>query len=321
MKTLHAALAVAASCALAPAAYGQSYPARPVHVIIPITAGTATDIVGRVVTQKLSDFWGRQVVVENRAGAGTSIGTAAVAKAAPDGYTLLINSSAHTVNPAIYAKLPYDTLRDFIDVAPLVGAPNVLVVNPSSNIRTVADFIAAAKARPGEINVGSAGVGTGTHLNLEKFKLMAGINVTHIPYKGTPEVVSDIMGDRVTSYFAPIAAAITLIQGGKLRAVAVSSARRSSQLPDVPTIAESGVPGFDFTLWFGLWVPAGTPADIVNKLAADTARALAQSDVREQLAKLGNDPMSMTPAQFSQYVRSEIEDSMRIVKAAGIEPQ
>ena len=319
MKIVYAALV--ASCALAPAAHAQDYPTRAVHVIIPITAGTATDIVGRLVVQKLSEFWGRQGVVENRAGAGTSIGTAAVAKAAADGYTLLVNSSAHAVNPAIYAKLPYDTLKDFINVAPLAGAPNVLVVNPSSSIKSVADFIAAAKARPGQINFASAGIGTGTHLNLEKFKLMAGINLMHIPYKGTPEVVSDIIGDRVTSYFAPIAAAISLIQGGKLRAVAVSSARRSSLLPDVPTIAESGVPGFDFTLWFGLWAPTGTPADIVDKLARDTARALAQNDVREQLAKLGNDPMSMTPAQFSQFVRSEIDDSVRIVKAAGIEPQ
>jgi tripartite-type tricarboxylate transporter receptor subunit TctC len=197
----------------------------------------------------------------------------------------------------------------------------VLVVSPASSIKSVADLIAEAKAKPGQINFGSAGVGTGTHLNLEKFKLATGIDVTHIPYKGTPEVVTDIIGGRTTSYFAPISAAISLIQGEKLRALAVSTARRSSLLPNVPTVAEGGVPGFEFMLWFGLWGPAGTPAGVVDKIYKDTTRALASADVREQFIKLGSEPINMSPAEFSKFVRREIDDNARIIKAAGIKAQ
>jgi tripartite-type tricarboxylate transporter receptor subunit TctC len=297
--------------------FAQGYPSKPVHVIIGFTAGTATDIIARILSQKLAEFWGQSVVAENRAGAGSSIAAAAVAKSAPDGYVLLFNSSAQTINPALYAKLPYDS-KDFVDIAAVAAQPNVLVVSPASSIRSVADLIAEAKAKPGQINFGSAGVGTGTHLNMEKFKLMTGIDVTHIPYKGTPEVVTDIIGGRTTAYFAPISAAISLIQGGKLRALAVSTAKRASQLPNVPTVAEAGVPGFEFSLWFGLWAPAGTPTDVVDKISKDTMRALARADVREQFAKLGSEPLSMTPAEFSQYVRKETEDNARVVKAAGI---
>jgi tripartite-type tricarboxylate transporter receptor subunit TctC len=307
--------------ALPGAAWAQAYPAKPVHVIISFPPGSSTDIVGRVVAQKLSEFWGQPVLAENRGGAGGSIGTAAVAKAAPDGYTLLIDSSAHAVTPAIYAKLPYDTLKDFIDIAPLAGQPNVLVAGPGSPTKSVADLIAEAKANPGKINFASAGIGSGTHLNLEKFKLVTGADVTHIPYKGTQEVITDLLGGRVDYYFAPISAALSNIRDGKLRAIAVSSARRSSSLPEVPTVAESGVPGFEFTLWFGVWGPAGMPADVVDRISKDVNRSLADPGVRERLAKLGNDTMSMTPPEFSQFVRREIEDYARIIKAAGIKPQ
>lgn len=302
-------------------AFAQDYPNKPVHVTITFPPGTATDIVGRVVCQKLSEFWGQPVVVENRGGAGGAIGTAIVAKAAPDGYALLINSSAHAVNPAMYAKLPYDTLKDFVEIASLAGQPNVLVVPPSSPVKSVADLIAAAKAKPGAINFASAGVGSGTHLNLEKFKLATGTDVTHIPYKGSPEVFGDLLTGRVDYYFAPISAAMSVVRSGKLRPVAVSTARRSSQLPDVPTIAESGVPGFEFTLWFGLWAPAGTSAAVVEKINKDVNRALADPGVSGQLAKLGNDTMSMTPAEFSKFVRREIDDYAKVIKAAGIKPQ
>jgi tripartite-type tricarboxylate transporter receptor subunit TctC len=300
-NTIRVVTAVLAASALQ--AFAQGYPSKPVHVVVNLPPGTATDIVGRVVGQKLSEFWGQPVVTENRAGAGGSIGSAVVAKAAPDGYTLLVNSSAHAVNPAIYAKLPYDTLKDFVDIAPIAGQPNVLVVNPASPVKSVADLIADAKAKPDAINFASAGVGTGTHLNLEKFTLATGINVTHIAYKGTPEVLTDLLGGRVDYYFAPISAAISAVRSGKLRPLAVSTAKRSSQLPEVPTVAESGVPGFEFTLWFGLWGPAGIPANVVDKINRDVSRAVASPDVREQLAKLGNDTMSMTPAEFGQFVR------------------
>ena len=299
----------------------QAFPTKPVRVVISFPAGSATDVIGRVVTQKLSDIWGHSVVADNRGGAGGSIGANVVAKATPDGYTLLINSSAHTVNPSLYAHLPYDTLKDFVEVAPLAATPNVLVVNPSSPIKTLAEFIAEAKAKPGQINFASAGVGSGTHLNLEKFKLIAHIDVTHVPYKGTPEVVTDIIGGRVGAYFAPVSATLAFIQSGKLRAIAVSSIKRSSQLPNVPTMAESGVPGFDFALWFGMWAPARTPSAIVDKISSDTARALASPDVRDQLGKLSMDAMNMTRKEFSAYVRKEIEDNAKIMRAAGIKPQ
>jgi tripartite-type tricarboxylate transporter receptor subunit TctC len=311
----------ALTLALPGAVCAQAYPAKPVHVIISFPPGSSTDIVGRIVTQKLSEYWGQPVPTENRGGAGGTIAAAAVAKAAPDGYTLLIDSSAHSVSPAIYAKLPYDTLKDFVDIAPLAGQPNVLVALPGSKTKSVADLVTDAKANPGKINFASAGIGSGTHLNLEKFKLVTGADVTHIPYKGTQEVITDLLGGRVDYYFAPISAALSNIREGKLRAVAVSSARRSGSLPEVPTVAESGVPGFEFTLWFGVWGPAGMPADVVDKISRDVNRALADPGVRERLAKLGNDTMIMTPAQFSQFVRREVDDYARVTKAAGIKPQ
>jgi tripartite-type tricarboxylate transporter receptor subunit TctC len=244
-----------------------------------------------------------------------------VAKAPADGYMLLIDSSAHAATPSMYASLPYDTLKDFVDIASIAGQPNVLVVPPNAPVKSVAELIAAAKAKPGTINFASAGVGSGTHLNLEKFKLATGVNVTHIPYKGTQEVLTDLLGGRVDYYFAPISAAMSAIKNGKLRPLAVSTAKRSSALPDVPTVAESGAPGFEFTLWFGIWGPAGMPPAIVDKINKDVNRALAEPGVREQLAKLGNDTMSMTPAEFSKFVRTEVEDYAKIIKAAGIKPQ
>lgn len=308
-------------CALPGAVWAQAYPSKAVHMIISFPPGSATDIVGRVVAQKLSEYWGQPVLAENRGGAGGTIAAGIVAKAAPDGYTLLIDSSGHAASPAMYAKLSYDTLKDFVDIAPFAGQPNVLVALPSSKTKTVADLLAEAKANPGKINFASAGIGSGTHLNLEKFKLVTGVDVTHIPYKGTQEVVTDLLGGRVEYYFGPISAVLSNINDGKLRAIAVSSAKRSSSLPNVPTIAESGVPGFEFTLWFGLWGPAGVPANIVDKISKDVNRALADPGVRERLAKLGNDPMDMTPAQFTQFVHQEVADYARVIKAAGIKPQ
>ena len=313
---------VAAATALIAGTVGaQDYPVRPVRMLIGFTPGTATDIVARVLGQKLGDGWGQNVVAENRPGAGSTIAAGIVAKASPDGYTLLFNSSAQAVNPALYAKLPYDTLKDFTPIAPVAEQPNVLVVGLSSPVKTVAELVALAKAKPGQLNYGSAGTGTGTHLNLEKFKVAAGINVTHIPYKGTPEVATDLIGGRIDGYFAPIAAALPFVNGGKLRAVAVSTGKRSNQLPSVPTTTEAGVPNAEFALWFGVWGPAGMPPKLVDKLSKDIAKALGAPDVREQLAKLGSDALIMTPPEFDKFVRREIDDYVRIVKAAGIKPQ
>jgi tripartite-type tricarboxylate transporter receptor subunit TctC len=310
------ALALVASHAAA-----QGYPSKPVHVIISFTAGSATDIVGRVVSAKLAEYWGQPVVPENRAGAGGSIGSALVAKAAPDGYTLLINSNAHSVNPATYAKLPYDTAKDFVDIVPLSMAPNVLVVPVASPHKSLMDLVGHAKAKPGAINFGHAGVGSGTHLNTEKLIAAADIKVTQVPFKGTPEVVQALFSNSVDCYWAPISAGMAHIKSGKLRALAVSSSKRSPALPEVPTTGEAGVRGADAPLWFGVWGPAGVPADIVGKINADARKALADPGVKEKLANLGNDAMDMSPQEFARFVRSEIDDYQRVVRAAGIKPQ
>ena len=301
--------------------FAQDYPVRPVRAIIAFPPGSATDIIGRVIVAKVSELWGQQVVADNRGGAGGSIASALAAKSTPDGYTLIINSGAHAVNPSYYAKLPYDTLKDFIDIMPLVGQPNVLVVNPGSKLKTLGDFLAEAKANPGKINFAFAGLGSGTHLNSEKFKLDARIDFTLVSYKGSGEAIVDVMGGRVDTYFAPVSAGLPYIQSGKLRALAVTSAKRSSQLPSVPTMAEAGVPGFEFILWFGLWGPTGIPAPVVDTIRKGFTSALADPGVREKLATLGNDVIIMTPVEFSKFVRREVADTARIFKAAGIKPQ
>ena len=301
--------------------HAQNYPTKPVRLIIAFTPGSSTDIIGRAVAAKLQEMWGQPVVAENRTGAGGSIGSAAVLREAPDGYTLLANSSAHVANPSIYKTLPYDTLKDFANIAPLAGGPNVLIVSPQTGWKSFADFVAAAKAKPGQLNFSSAGVGSGTHFNLEKLKLMAGIDVAHVPYKGTPEAIGDTIAGRVCCYWAPINAALPHVRGGKALALGVSSAQRSSLLPDVPTIAEQGVPGFDYTLWVGLWGQAAMPAELVNKINADVNKALASSDLADRLTKLGTIPMKMSSAGFAQFVRKEVEDTAKVLKAAGIQPQ
>jgi tripartite-type tricarboxylate transporter receptor subunit TctC len=310
------ALSIASSLALA-----QSYPNKPVHVIVSFTAGSATDILARTYGQKLSEMWGQPVVVENRPGAGGTIGEAVVAKSPPDGYTLLVNSAAQAYNPSIYQTLSFDTVKDFVDVAALGGQPNVLVVAPSLGVKTLAELIALAKQKPGQLNFASAGTGSGTHINGEKFKLAAGIDVVHVPYKGTPEALNDTIAGRVTYYFSPISAALQFVKEGKLVALAVSTSKRSSVLPNVPTVAESGLPGFDYSLWVGLFAPAGTPPDVVDKIARDV-RATAQSpDVKERFATLGAEPMPMTPGEFTKFVQTEIEESAKVIKAAGIKAQ
>jgi tripartite-type tricarboxylate transporter receptor subunit TctC len=302
-------------------AAAQPYPNKPVRVIISFTPASATDIVGRIVMQKVSEFWGQPVVPENRSGAGGSIGSAVVAQAAPDGYTLLINSNAHSVNPAIFAKLPYETTRDFTDIVPLAMQPNVLVVNAGAPYKTLMDLVNAAKAKPGSINWGHAGIGSGTHLNTEKVVNAADIKVTQVPFKGTPEVVQAMFSGSVDCYWVPISAGLSHIRNGKLRPLAVSSGKRNPTLPDVPTTGEAGVRGADAPLWFGVWGPAGVPAEVVSKINADVRRALADPIVKERLMNLGNDPMDMSSQEFTRFVRSEIEDYQRVVRAAGIKPQ
>ena len=316
VRTLAAALA---ACALPGVA--QDFPHKPVRMIISFTPGSATDIVGRIVSAKLAEYWGQPVVPENRSGAGGAIGSAVVAKAAPDGYTLLINSSAHSVNPAIFANLPYDTVKDFTDIAALAIQPNVLVVAADSPYKTLADLLAYARANPGKLNFGHAGVGSGTHLNTEKLLAQAGITATVVPFKGTPEVVAAILSGSVDCYWVPISAGLSMIRGGKLRPLAMSTAKRNPQLPDLPTTAEAGVKGAETALWFGLWGPPGMSRDLVAKISADVRKAVADPGVREKLLNLGNDTLDMSPAEFSAFIREEIDVNKRILTAAGVKPQ
>jgi tripartite-type tricarboxylate transporter receptor subunit TctC len=321
MKLARVAASAALSIAWAAAAMGQAYPNKPVHIVVPFTPGSATDILARTYGQKLSEMWSQPVVIENRPGAGGTIGAAVVAKAPPDGYMLLVHSAAQSYNPSIYANLPYDTVKDFIDIAALGGQPNVLVVAPSSGVKSVAELIALAKQKPGQLNFASAGTGSGTHLNGEKFKLAAGIDVVHIPYKGTPEALTDTMAGRVTYFFSPISAALPFVRDGKLVALAVSTNKRSSALPNVPTVAESGLPGFDYTLWVGLFAPAGTPPEVIDKIARDVRSTAQSADVKERFATLGAEAMLMTPPEFKQFVETEITESGKVIKAAGIKVQ
>ena len=305
---------------LAGASHAQ-YPSKPVKVIVSFTAGSSTDIVGRIVMQKVSEAWGQAVVIENRGGAGGSIAANAVAKSPADGYTLLIDSGAHAVTPSIYATLPYDTLKDFIDVVPLAIQPNVLLVPAASPHKNVMDLVNFAKANPGKLNFASAGTGSGTHLNLEKFVAAANIKVTHIPFKGTPEVLSALLANAVDAYWGPISASMGSLSGGKMRALAVSTAKRSPVLPDVPTTGEAGVPGADAPLWFGIFAPAGTPPDVVARISADVRKALASPDVRQKLVAGGNDVMDMSPDQFAKFVREELDSYGKVIRGAGIKPQ
>jgi tripartite-type tricarboxylate transporter receptor subunit TctC len=320
MKILTRIVAVALAV-IAVQASAQNYPTRPVRVIIAFPPGSATDIIGRVISSKVSELWGQQAVPDNRGGAGGSIASAIVAKANPDGYTLLINSNAHVVNPSFYAKLPYDTLKDFTDIMPLVAQPNILVVTPGSKIKSVSEFISEAKANPGKINIAFAGPGSGTHLNTEKFQYDAKIKYTLVAYKGSGEIFPDLLSGRVESYFAPISAALPYIQAGKLRPLGTTSAKRSGQLPNVPTIAESGVPNFEFSLWFGLWGPAGIPEPALARIRKEFGAALADNAVRGKLSELGNEVMVMSPAAFRKMIQQQIGDTAKIFKAAGIQPQ
>ncbi len=309
---------VAASLLVAGSALAQSYPSKPIHVVVPFTAGSTTDIIARAVTDKLAASLGQPVVVDNKPGAGGTLGAAAVAKAEPDGHTILIHSSSHTVNPATYDNLSFDTQRDFAGVMPIASLPNVLIVSPAKNYKSVQELVAAAKAKPGTLNYASAGAGSATHLNAEKFRIGAGIEAVHIPFKGSPEAINEVMGGRVDYYFAPVAPVVQLIKEKKVAALAVGSPKRSSILPDVPTTAEAGVPDSEYSFWIGMLVPAKTPKPIVERLYREMQAALAAPDVKERLAKVGAEPMPMTSDQFDVYIRNEISANTALVKKANI---
>jgi tripartite-type tricarboxylate transporter receptor subunit TctC len=299
----------------------QDYPSKPVRMIEPFGAGGGPDLLARAISPKLSELWGQPVTVENHPGAGSTAAPALVAKAPADGYTLLVTTSAQAYSTALLKNLPYDSLKDFIPVAPLTSQPYVLVAGKSTGITTIGELIAAAKAKPGELKFGSAGLGTGTHLGAEKFNLEAAIKAVHVPGDTMPQAIADTVAGRTTYLIAPISYAIGDIRAGKLRALGVTTKSRSHLLPEVPTIAEAGVPGFNFPIWYGVWVPAGTPAGVVDKLAKDIARVMAAPELRAWLEEHGADWLSMAQPEFASFVVSESETAARIAKAAGIKLQ
>jgi len=320
MKHLKSLLAAAVVVTATLPASAQTWPTRPIRAVVPFTAGSTTDIVPRIVFDQLGVELGQTIIVENRGGAGGTIGAAAVAKSDPDGYTILANSSAHVISPSIYPNLPFDTARDFAAVIPFGISPNVLVVSPASGFKTVQAFVAAAKAKPGTINFSSAGVGTATHMSAERFRFAAGFEATHVPFRGGPEAMTEVMGGRIDFYFGPIGTVLSAVQEGKVVALAVNGPKRSSALPNVPTLQEAGFKDADYPIWYGVFAPAKTPREIVDKLHAATVKALQTPRVVEKLATIGVDPMPMSPKDFDALVEKEIGVNASLVKAAGVKP-
>jgi tripartite-type tricarboxylate transporter receptor subunit TctC len=301
-------------------AFGQApggwMPAKPIHLIVPFTAGSATDVMARTFGERLTAALGQPVVVENHPGAGGTIGAGLVAKAVADGTTLLVVSTGHVVNDVLYPNIAYDTIGDFAGVAPLGSLPSVLLVPPSLGVTNVRELVALMKRKPGQLNYCTAGIGSASHINTEKFLTSAGVTAVHIPLKGTPEILNEIMGGRIEMSWAPLVSAIGPVKDGKVRALAVSTHQRSSAVPDIPTIAEEGYPGGEFNFWVGLLAPAKTPREIVKRLNDVVEKALEQPEIRQRLANLGAEPMPMTPEQFDAFLRSEHDELGKIMRAA-----
>ena len=313
-------ISVASACAMAfgtTHALAETFPTKPVRLIVPFAAGGGADIVGRLVAQKLGDGWGHNVVVDNRPGAGGNIGTEIVARAPADGYTLLLVGPNHTVNISLFSKIPYDPVVDFAPVSVVTSAPYLLLVNPSVGVNTVADFIALAKARPGKILYASAGNGTAGHLGMELIKTMAGIDVVHIPYKGSPPALTDLLAGQVSAAFDNVLSSAPHVKAGKLRAIAVSTSKRSSAMPEVPTVAESGLPGFEVAVWQGILAPAGTPKSTVDALHAAVITALARPDMKVRMAANGTEIIGSSPAEFAAFIKSDIVKWAKVVKNSG----
>ena len=300
------------------AANAADYPVKPIRAVIPFGAGSATDVISRIVFDRMGTLLGKQFMVENRGGAGGTLGETMVAKADPDGYTLLTTSSAHTIAPALYSNLTYDTANDFIAVGEIGSVPNVLIIAPSKGIKTIKDFVAAAKAKPNALSFASLGVGSAVHMSAERFRISAGYEAVHVPFKGGAEALTEVMAGRVDYYFCPIATALPFIQDGKLLALAVSSRTRAPALPDVPTTLEAGYKDSDYTFWIGMFAPARTPHDIVDKLNAAMIKAVEAPDVKAKLAALGVETAKMSPAEFDAQVKSELSSYAAFAKVAGM---
>ena len=315
---LRAALQIAALAAI-PAidAGAQSFPVKPVRFVVPFAIGGASDIVARAVGIKLGDIWGQTVVIDNRAGGSGMIGTELVARSTPDGYTLLVVEPTFAITPGLFTKVPFDVQKDFVPVVQVGQGPQVLVVHPSVPVKTVKELIALAKAKPGQLNFASPGTGTTGHLGLELFKMMAHVDMVHIPYKGAGPAVADLLGGQVSVAVVSVSSAQTNIKAGRLRALGVTSAQRFSGAPDIPTIAEAALPGFDTLQWWGLVAPRGTPVDIVNKIASDASRLVGTPEMRERMLALGAEPVVSSPERFAAFIREEIDKWGKLVRASG----
>ncbi|HEY9224552.1 MAG TPA: tripartite tricarboxylate transporter substrate binding protein [Variovorax sp.] len=315
-----AAVAAAGTLSMAPfAALAQAaFPSKPITIIVPFSAGGTTDILARVVGQFMSTDLGQPVVIDNRAGAGGNIGGQAAARATADGYTIFMGTvGTHAINQALYKKMPFDPIKDFAPLSRVAMVPNLLVANPSQPYKNVKELIAYAKANPGKVNFGSSGSGSSIHLSGELFKQMAGVDMQHVPYRGSAPAVSDLLGGQISIMFDNMPSAIAHVKGGKLRALAVTTAKRSPALPDVPTIAESGVPGYEATSWFGLLAPAGTPAPVIAKLNASILKALANPEVKKKLAEQGAEAAGEKPEQFAAFIAAETAKWGKVVKESG----
>jgi tripartite-type tricarboxylate transporter receptor subunit TctC len=299
-------------------ASAQTWPARPPRAIVPVAAGTITDIVPRVVLETVSTQLGQNIIVENRPGGGATTAAGFVAKADPDGYTILVNSAAHAIAPALYPNLSYNPAADFSAVALLGVVPSVLVVSRASGFKAIADFVVAARAKPGAMNFGSAGVGTATHLSAMRFMSSAGMQAVHVPFKGGPEAINEIIAGRLDFFFAPVGNALPFVKDGMLTALVVNSATRSAVLPEIPTTAEAGFSDAEYPFWVGMFLPAKTPRAIVDKLHGEVAKALGAPSVRSKLEALGVDPMPMSPSEMDTFVQQQIAANATLVKAAGI---
>ena len=317
-RTLLASLAVAAAGALPLGALAQNFPTKPITIIVPFSAGGTTDILARIVGQGLTTELGQSVVVDNKPGAGGNIGGSLAAKAAADGYTLFMGTvGTHAINQSLYKKMPFDPVKDFAPLSRVATVPNLLVAHPSQPFKTVKEMIAYAKANPGKITYGSPGSGTSPHVSGELFKSMTGTDLLHIPYKGSAPAMTDLLGGQTSVMFDNMPSAIQHVRSGKLRPIAVTTAKRSPELPDVPTIAEAGVPGYEATSWFGMFAPAGTPKPVLDKLHAALIKVLNQADVKKKIAEQGGDVVAETPDQFAAFIQAESVKWGKVVKESG----
>jgi tripartite-type tricarboxylate transporter receptor subunit TctC len=322
LSALLRGLVLAASVLAVQAVHAQAYPSRPIRLVVPFPPGGSADILGRALGQKLGEGLGQSVVVENRPGAGTAIAAELVAKAAPDGYTLMLGTvSSHAINPALNPKLPFDPLRDFTPIAPVAAIPFALLVHPSVPARTLPEFVGYARSKPGKLDYSSAGSGTSNHLAGELFEAMTGTHMVHIPYRGSAPALQDLIAGRVSVMFDLVLTAAPHVRSGAVRALAVTGAKRSAALPDVPTVAESGLPGYEVSAWFGVFGPAGLPQPVVDRLNAEIARALAAPDLQQRLASQGAETLAGSPDQFAAYLKGEVAKWAKVVRNAGVQPE